>query len=172
MPAWWWAYSCSTSTAGDGRGVWLSSVSFARSRRIGVGFRAGLEDVKDRDAQLMAFESDLREGMPPSQLVARHQRTLFPFPEDGGAFFHDGLTANFSDLNKQGVGAFISLGTEVRFREVALSEIARSIGSTRTSEGLTQTWTLTLDSFVYGMRMTIPATLDSSSRSSRRHLVR
>ena len=77
--------------------------------------------------------------------------------------FHDALTTSFSELRKGGVGAFISLGPEGRFREIPLSEIAHLIGSSRTSEGLTQTWSFAQNSFVYGMRITVPATLDGSS---------
>ena len=36
-----------------------------------------------------------------------------------------------------------------------LSEIARLINSSTTSESLTQTWAFTQDSFVHGMRITI-----------------
>jgi hypothetical protein len=164
VPAWWWAYfvidiygrECTRRLALAG----LLALAVGAS---GFGFYVGLEYAKDRDAQLTAFESDLRAGMPPSQLVARHQRTLYPFPEEGGAYLHDRLTARLSELRKQGIGAFISLGPEGRFREVPLSEMARLIGSSRTSEGLTQTWTFTQDPFVYGMRITIPATRDDSS---------
>jgi hypothetical protein len=101
--------------------------------------------------------------MPPSRLVARHYRTLLPWPEDGGAYFHDELTASLLELKKRGIGAFTSLGPEGNFREVPLSEVARLIDSSKTFEGLTQTWTFTQDSFVYGMRITIPATRDTSS---------
>src|SRR5262249_58808071 len=119
------------------------------------GFRFGLYYAKDRDVQLTAFESDLRKGMPPSQLVAWHYRTLLPWPEDGGAYFHDELTTSFSELKKRGIGAFKSLWPEGRFREVPLSEVARLVDSSRTSEGLTQTWIFTQESFVHGMRITI-----------------
>jgi hypothetical protein len=91
-----------------------------------VGFRVGLEDAKDRDAQLTAFESDLRKGMPTSLLVARHYRTLLPWPEDGGAYFHAELTANFSELRKRRIGSFKSLRPEGGFREVPLSEVPAS----------------------------------------------
>jgi hypothetical protein len=164
VPAWWWAYfvfdiygrAWTRRLALTG----LLSLAVAAS---GVGFRVGMEYARDRDAQLTAFESDLRKGMPPSQLVAHHQRTLLPFPEDGGAYFHDEMTTGFSELRKRGIGAFKSLGSELRYREVPLSEVAHFSGSSRTSEGLTLTWTFTQDSFVYGMRITIPLTRDSPS---------
>jgi hypothetical protein len=164
VPAWWWAYFVFDIY---GRGwtrrlalMGLLSLAVAAS---GVGFRVGLQYAKDRDAQLTVFESDLRKGMSASQLVARHQRTLMPFPEDGGASFHDALTYGFDVLRKRGVGAFKSLGPEGKFRQVPLSEVAQLIGSSRTSKGLTQTWTFTQDSFVHGVRMTISATRDCSS---------
>jgi hypothetical protein len=164
VPAWWWAYFVFDiySRAWTRRLALASLLSLAVAAS-GLSFRVGLEYAQDRDAQLTAFESDVRTGMPPSQLVARHQRTLYPFPADGGAYLHDRLTARFSELRKRGIGAFISLGPEGGFREVPLSEMARLIGSSRTSEGLTQAWTFTQDSFVYGMRITIPATRDGSS---------
>jgi len=164
VPAWWWAFFVfEIYGRGWTRRLALTGLLSLAVAASGFGFRDGLEFAKDRDAQLTAFESDLRTGMPPSQLVARHQRALLPYPEDGGASFHDALTTSFSELRKGGVGAFISLGPEGRFREIPLSEIAHLIGSSRTSEGLTQTWTFAQNSFVYGMRITVPATLDGSS---------
>jgi hypothetical protein len=167
VPVWWWAYFvfdiyCRGWTRRMAL-VGLLSLAVAAS---GFGFRVGLEYAEDRDARLTAFESDLQTGMPPSQLVARHQRTLYPFPEDGGSYLHDVLTARLSELRKRGIGAFVALGPEGRFRDVPLSEIARLIDSSRTSEGLTQTWTFTQDSFVHGMRITTPATRDGSSNTA------
>jgi hypothetical protein len=164
VPIWWWAYFvfdeyCRAWT----RHLALTGLLSLAVAASGVGFGVGLQYAKHRDAQLTAFESDLRKGMPPSQLVARHQRTFWPFPVDGGASFHDFLTARFSELRKRGIGAFESLGPEGRFRQVPLSEVAQLIGSSRTSEGLTQTWTFTEDLFVHGVRITIPATRDASS---------
>jgi hypothetical protein len=164
VPIWWWAYFvfdeyCRAWT----KHLALTGLLSLAVAASGVGFGVGLQYAKHRDAQLTAFESDLRKGMPPSQLVARHQRTFFPFPEDGGASFHDYLTARFSELRKRGIGAFKSLGPKGRFREVPLSEIAQLTGSSTTSEGFTQTWTFPQDSFVHGVRITIPATRDGSS---------
>jgi hypothetical protein len=164
VPAWWWAYFVfDIYGRAWTRRLALTGLLSLAIVASGVGFRVGLEYAKDRDAQLTTFESDLRKGMPPSQLVARHQRTLLPFPEDGGAFFHDGLTASFSELRRRHIGVFKSLGPEGSFREVPLSEVARLIGSSTTFEGLTQTWTFTQESLVHGMRITILTTREGSS---------
>jgi hypothetical protein len=164
VPAWWWAYFVFDiyGRAWTRRLALTGLLSLAVAASA-VGFRVGLQYAKDRDVQLKAFESDLRKGMPPSELVARHQRTVFPFPEDGGASFHDELTADFSELRRRGIGAFNSLGLEGRFHEVPLSKVAQLISSIRTSEGLTQTWAFTQASFVHGVRITISATRDGSS---------
>jgi hypothetical protein len=104
--------------------------------------------------------------MPPSQIVARHYRTLLPYPEDGGAYFHDELTTSFFELKKRGIGAFHSIGPEASFREVPLSEVARITESSKTSEGLMQTWTFIEDSFVYGMRIAIPVTSSATTTTA------
>lgn len=164
VPAWWWAYFVFDVYGGTWtrRLALASLLCFAGAASV-VGFGVGAGYAGDRDAQLTAFEFDLRNGVPPSQLVARHYRTLVPYPEDGGAYFHDQLIADFSDLKKNRIGAFKSLQPDSSFREVQLSEVAILIDSSRTSEGLTQTWTFTHDLFVYGMRITAPMTRDTSS---------
>ncbi len=165
VPIWWWAYFViDIYSRGLTRRLALAGLLSLAVFASGFGFYVGLQYAKDRDAQFTAFESDLRAGMPPSQLFVRHQRTLLPYPDEGGAAFHDLLTDRFSVLRKRGIGAFVSLAPEGRFREVPLSEIARLISSDRTSEGLMQTWTLTQDSFVHGMRIMIPATRGDGSR--------
>jgi hypothetical protein len=164
VPAWWWAYFVFDVYGGAWtRRLALTSLLCLAGAASVVGFGVGLGYAKDRDAQLTTFESDVRKGMPPSQLVARHYRTLLPWPEDGGAYFHDELMTDFSELKKRGIGTFKSLGFDGSFREVPLSEVARLVDSSRTSEGLTQTWTFTEPSFVYGMRIAIPATPNTSS---------
>src|SRR5262249_49531576 len=119
VPAWWWAYFVFDiyGRAWRRRLALTGLLSLAVAVSV-VGFRVGLEYAKNRDAQLTAFESDLRKGMPPSQLVARYYRTLLPWPEDGGAYFHDELAANFFGLSKRGIGAFKSLGPERSFDKV------------------------------------------------------
>jgi hypothetical protein len=167
VPAWWWAYFVLDVCGGAWtRRVALTSVLCLAVATSVVGFRIGLGYAKDRDDQLAAFETDLRKGMPPSQLIASHYRTLLPWPEDGGAYFHEELMADFAELKKQGIGAFKSLKSDGSFREVPLSEVARLIDSNRTSEGLTQTWMFTDESFVYGMRIAISATPDTSSTTA------
>jgi hypothetical protein len=164
VPAWWWAYFV-FDVYGHAwmRRLALTGLLSLAVAGSGVGFRVGLEYAKNRDAQLTVFESDLRKGMPPSQLIARHYRTLLPWPEIGGAYFHDELIANFSELRKRRIGPFKSLAPEGGFREVPLSDVARLIESSMTSEGLTQTWAFTKNSFVHGMRITIPPTRTGTS---------
>ena len=109
VPAWWWAYFVFDIYSREWtRQLALAGLLSLAVAASGFGFRVGLEYATDRDAQLTAFESDLRTGMPPSQLLARYQRTLYPFPEDGGAYLHAALTARFSQLRKRGIGAYLT----------------------------------------------------------------
>src|SRR5262249_5443151 len=137
VPIWLWAYFViDIYGRGATRRLVLAGLLSLAVVASGFGFYVGLQYGENRDAQLTAFESDLRAGMPPSQLLVRHQRTLWPYPDEGGASFHDWLTDWFSALRNRGTGAFVSLADEGRFREVPLDEIARLVSSDRTSEGL------------------------------------
>jgi len=44
-----------------------------------------------KDRQFSAFMADIENGSPSSHVIARHQRAIFPYPEKGGASFHDSL---------------------------------------------------------------------------------
>jgi len=85
---------------------------------------AGLSLASARSSAMGAFEADVRAGSPPSELIAHHQRTLLPYPETGGAYWHEGLGFSFDALRRAEIGAFAALVREADFREVAAEGIA------------------------------------------------
>ena len=80
-----------------------------------------------RDQQLTTFEADIRNGTPPSELIARHHRTIFPFPEEGGASWHDGLWFSLNVLRRERIGAFAILAQDRSFTEIPVEEVASEI---------------------------------------------
>jgi len=82
----------------------------------------GLAQARMKDQQFSAFVGDIRKGTPPSQLIARHQRAIFPYPETGGASFHDSLDYWFDVLKKARHATFANLGKDPDFQEVPLKE--------------------------------------------------
>ncbi len=97
----------------------------------------GLEYARLKDRQFSAFETDIEKGSPPSQVIARHQRAIFPYPERGGASFHDSLGHWLDILHKAGHVTFANLGQDPVFKEVPVEQ------PSEVSEQL----------FVYGIRV-------------------
>jgi hypothetical protein len=97
----------------------------------------GLEYARMKDQQFSAFLADIQKGNPPSQVIARHQRAIFPYPEEGGASFHDSLGYWFGVLHHAGHEAFANLGTDPVFKEVPVEQPS----------------SLAEKSFVYGIRV-------------------
>jgi len=90
----------------------------------GLNYAAALDYARMRAHGWTAFAEDLRQGLPPSVLIARHQRTHMPFPEGGGAYFHGGLAQGMDTLRRAGVGLFAGLTPEGPLREVPIADLA------------------------------------------------
>jgi hypothetical protein len=117
---------------------------------------AGLGHARARSAALSAFAGDLRAGLPPSELLARHQRTLMPFPEDGSMYAHDALARYFETLGRSRVSVFASLAPERGFRDVDAKSVA-AVSLAPDSHGRPAwVWTLDEPTHVAGIRITKP----------------
>jgi hypothetical protein len=98
--------------------VLFTIVCFPMAANLEWGRRYG----RERRERMDAFLSDLRAGEPISVLLARHARAFFPFPEDGGASYHDWLDYGLQGLHRAGIGTFRSLQTtEPAVREIPLA---------------------------------------------------
>jgi hypothetical protein len=98
--------------------------------------------------------ADLKKGTPPSQLIAKHQHAIFPFPEEGGASFHDSLGYWLKIVHRARVGAFAKMGRDPSFREVPVEEASRVAVSSPPSDSTDdRTWSFAEPQFVYGIRV-------------------
>lgn len=84
----------------------------------------GLGHASMRSTAMHVFKADMRRGVPPSELVARHQRTLLPYPEEGGAYWHEPLASSFEMLRDARIGDFTALAPQPHLREVDIKEVA------------------------------------------------
>jgi hypothetical protein len=91
---------------------------------VGPNYVAGLDYARMRADRWDAFAADVRRGLPPSALVARHQRTLLPYPEAGGAYWHAELARGLETLRRAEVGIFADLAREGPLREVPIAALA------------------------------------------------
>jgi hypothetical protein len=132
---------------------------------VGLNFDLGREYAKGRRQAVRALEAAIRAGHPPSQLIAEHQRALFPFPEDGGAYGHRFLEGRLAALRTKQVGALAHLGPEVAFRQVPLRAVARAQADT-TGPG-NEIWTFPAERMVYGIRLLRPAGLALADNTQR-----
>ena len=115
---------------------------------LGGNFVVGLNYAGARDQQLTAFEADIRNGTSPSELIARHQRTIFPFPEEGGASWHDGLWFSLNVLRRKRIGAFASLAQDPSFTEVPVEEVASEPHS-----ATSRSYSFAPPRFIHGIRL-------------------
>jgi hypothetical protein len=111
----------------------------------------GLEYARTRTAAFAAFSEDLRQGLPPSTLIARHQRTLLPFPEGGGAYWHLGLARSLNTLRRAGIGVFGDLTPEGPLREVPIAALA-----TAQADGSATLWHFDSPVHLLGLRLIPP----------------
>ena len=114
----------------------------------------GLEYARLKDRQFSAFEADIQKGNPPSQVIARHQRAIFPYPEKGGASFHDSLGHWLDILHKAGHVTFANLGPDPVFKEVPAEQVSEVIPPLQRSDSTNQGWSFAEQRFVYGIRVT------------------
>ncbi len=111
----------------------------------------GIEAGRARAGAFDAFAQDLQEGLPASRLIARHHRTLLPFPEAGGQYWHRELERSFEVLRAAGIGVFGALAPEAPLREVPIHALA-----TGRTEGAATLWRFHRPENVLGLRL-IPA---------------
>jgi hypothetical protein len=154
----WDAFSPARLRLGGSVGLFLIVLALS-----GLNFERGLAYARERDDLLTAMEADIKRGRPPSQVIARHQRTVLPFPGDGSAYAHDGIGDYLADLREKGVGVFASLRPEGRFREVPLENVA-AFTFERADSSLT--WKLPPAAFVYGVRVQRPPNVDPAFPTS------
>jgi len=109
---------------------------------------SGLDYARVKDREFSAFMTDLQKGSPPSQLIAFHQRAIFPYPEKGGASFHDSLGQWFEALREAHHGSFASMRHDPVFRELPIDQVSVQRESTNQARYLPSKY------FVYGIRVT------------------
>jgi hypothetical protein len=126
-PALAWVY-CACSVSGESRRVSTLRAVLATAAilSLAVNYPVGLRDAQKRAGAFAAFTQDLRARAPPSLLIARHQRTLLPYPEEGGAYYHAGLGRDFETLRRNKIGVFADLAQEHFFEAVPIAEKAVS----------------------------------------------
>src|SRR5262245_3196368 len=90
-----------------------SALALAALLALVPNTRAGLEYARDLRWHLWAFERDMRAGMPPHLLIARHRRYLHPH--------HELLTDYMPMLRAARVGAFAELRDDPELVEVPLA---------------------------------------------------
>jgi hypothetical protein len=117
---------------------------------VGGNFVVGRHYAQKRDQQLAALTADLKKGAPPSLLIAKHQQAMFPFPEEGGASFHDSLGYWLEVIHRARLGAFAKMGRDPSFREVPVG-VAVSGPPSDSTDG--RTWSFAEPRFVYGIRV-------------------
>ena len=117
---------------------------------------AGLGYARARSAGMSAFAADVRAGLPASQLLARHQRTLMPFPGEGGAFAHDVLALDFDALRRSRIGVFASLAPERSVRPLDILSVAERTFTTDADGRSAWMWRLAEPSHVAGIRIQKP----------------
>lgn len=155
VPAWCWVYFVwSRFTGSRVSRLATNSLAILAIAALGVNSKDGLDYGRARVTGMRALESDLRQGLPPSRLISRHQRAIFPYPEDGGAFHHETLASYFNVLKHHGTGIFVDLADEVPVRGIPLSTVATKQEYTASSEeAASQTWKLDTETFVSGIRL-------------------
>jgi hypothetical protein len=158
VPAICWIY-CLTELAAapvlrrTGRGAILALSAAA----IVFNTPAGLSYARARRNTMDAFAMDMRARMPPSRLIARHQRELIPFPGNGAAYRHEGLGARFEILRRFEIGAFRMLAPEPAHHEIDLRHVARQ---PRVDDRMSRpgwTWTLATPQYLEGIRILRPS---------------
>ncbi|GAB2564031.1 hypothetical protein GCM10027085_65020 [Spirosoma aerophilum] len=132
---------------------------------VSLNFDLGREYAKGRRQAVRAMETDIRAGQPPSQIIAAHQKALLPFPEDGGAYGHKFLEGRLAALRTKHAGALAHLGSEMAFRQVPLTDVAR-VHADSTGK-MNEIWTLPEKRFVYGIRLLRPAGLALADNTER-----
>jgi hypothetical protein len=132
----------------------LALLAVVYNTSVGLGYASA------RSAAMATFEADMRAGVPPSQLIARHQRALLPFPEDGGAYWHEPLEFCFDVLSRNGIGAFEALAPEPIFHEVDIRKVAElSFMDDAETAVLEWLWTLVEVQHIAGVRIMHPRLL-------------
>ena len=76
---------------------------------LGANYGEGLGYGGWRDGRTRAFVADLRQGVPPSELITRHQWAVMPHPHPAGGYYHDALAHGFRVLRERGIGVFKDL---------------------------------------------------------------
>ena len=117
----------------------------------GLNYAAGLDYARRSADRWDAFLADLKEGLPPSALVARHQRTLLPFPGESGAWGHLSLARGMNALRSTGVGIFVDLAPEGPLREVPITALA-----TAKAERSATLWDFDQPVKLLGLRLVAP----------------
>jgi hypothetical protein len=135
----------------------LTVIALAMS---GLNYKVGHDYGRDRAQRFEFFEIDLLAGMPVQELLARHQRAVYPFPESGGFHWHGGLISNFDVLRRAGIGVFGDLRSERYFLETPLDAVATLAPS---GDSSSWTWTFQNGSFVAGFRMAPPQALNAAN---------
>src|SRR5262249_40427711 len=77
-----------------------------------------------------------------------HHRTIFPFPEEGGASWHDGLWFSLNVLRRARIGAFASLAEDPSFTQVPIEEVA-----SKAYRATSQSYSFAPPRFVHGIRL-------------------
>ena len=159
VPAWCWIYFVWDRFA-RGKAARPVKLGLALSALAAAGpnAKAGLDYARGRHGALLAFENDVRAGMAPSELLARHQRALMPFPEEGGRYGHDYLAGWMGKLRQSRAGIFAELGRERGFREIAAASVAVPDVRGGSAE---RRWTFKSPTFIHGVRFQRPRPLSA-----------
>jgi len=119
----------------------------------------GLNYARARAKDFREMKTDLLAGMPVQELVARHQRAVWPYPESGGANWHEGLVASMKSLRRAGIGVFTHLKEEPGFIETPLDMLATLNSNDETGRWI---WNFHKETFIAGLRI-VPIQIRNNS---------